>query len=174
MHLSSVHIFSYTLELPVGTGERENSLHPLLSKWEKKKKKRIWKVKQRVYMDYGKNCYLEVWWGNILNTCSELYQYFHFLNLQVAQLIDKVVVWLFFTLPRFMSQKKSGQLLGVQFRKELYFVAEESVSCWCLQKSCYQGTNVLVEVGVYTVDETARVGGQRGEHLPNVQIRHQI
>lgn len=129
MHLSSVHIFSYTLELPVGTGKRENSLHPLLSNWEKKKK-RIWKVKQRAYMAYGENCYLEVWRGNLfLNTHSELYQYFHFLNLQVAQLIDKVVVWLFFTLPRFTGQKKSGQLLGVQFCKELYFVVGESVSC---------------------------------------------
>lgn len=45
MHLSSVHMFSYTLELPVGTGERENSLHPLLSKFEKKKKKKDMKSK---------------------------------------------------------------------------------------------------------------------------------
>lgn len=83
-------------------------------------------------MAYGENYYLEVrglMRKSFLNTCTEVYQYFHFLNLQVAHLIDKVVTWLVFTLTRFIGQKKSGQFLGVQFHKELYFVAGDSVSC---------------------------------------------
>lgn len=65
-----------------------------------------------------------------LNTrCGKLNQYFHFLNLQVAHLIDKVVTWVFFTLPRqqFTGQEMSGQLLGAQFHNKLQSVARKPV-----------------------------------------------